>query len=91
MVLYLALYLLLPSVIVNLTSYFKICVTQNELDKTIRDATFYNMVASNLLFTGLELMLIGNFIYMFVDIDSENKKKFYEDLQQTNFSFKILP
>jgi hypothetical protein len=91
LVLYLALYLLLPSVIVNLTSSFKICVTQNERDQSIRDSTFYTMVASNLLFTGLELMLIGNFIYLFVDIDSENKKKFYEDLQQTNFAFKILP
>jgi hypothetical protein len=50
------------------------------------------MVSSNLVVTGLELMLIGNNIYMFADTgSSEQKQQYIEILKSTNFAFKIMP
>ena len=49
------------------------------------------MILSNVIVTGLELMIVGSYIYLFVEADSEKKQQYYKDLSQTNFAFKILP
>ena len=37
------------------------------------------------------MMIVGHFIYLFVDIDSDQRKQYAEIIKTTNFSFKILP
>ena len=63
----------------------------SEREKSQQDRTFYSMLTSNIFITGLLLMIVGNYIYMFVKIDSIKRQEFYEQLRRTNFAFKILP
>lgn len=49
------------------------------------------MLTSNLFVTGLALMVVGNYIYMLVDISDDKRQSFIDDMKKTNFSFKILP
>ena len=49
------------------------------------------MITSNLFVTGLGLMIIGNYIYMLVEVSDEKRQTYMEDMQKTNFAFKILP
>lgn len=73
LVLYFALYLFLPAVIVQASqSYsFEMSILSTEKEKKIQNNKFFTMIISNLIVTGLEMMIVGHFIYIFVDIDSE--------------------
>lgn len=37
------------------------------------------------------MMIVSNYIYMFVKIDDAKRHEFYEEMKKTNFAFKILP
>jgi hypothetical protein len=50
------------------------------------------MIVSTLIITGLEMMLVVNYIYEFVGFKDEGQKMVYfEELNRTNFAYKILP
>jgi hypothetical protein len=87
------LYLLLPSIIIQFGRYRSTDSNMlvSEREKSQQDRTFYSMLTSNIVITGLLLMIVGNYIYMFVKIDSVKRQEFYEQLRRTNFAFKILP
>lgn len=92
--LYFALYLFLPAVIVQLASKAPAVESStrvSERDRSISDKNFYSMVGSNVLVTGLEMMFVGQYIYMLVPTDDLSRQRYYEDMQRTNFAFKILP
>lgn len=74
--LYLGLYLTLPAFIIQLafSKKYETSIQLSKRERLIQDKNFYSMVSSNLVVTGLELMLIGNNIYMFADTGSSEQK-----------------
>jgi hypothetical protein len=47
------------------------------------------MTLGALIFTIIELILLGNYIYKFVP--AEGVERFREDLQKTHLAFKLMP
>ena len=57
----------------------------------MQDRKYFSLLSSNLFVTGLQMMIVSNYIYMFVKIDDAKRHEFYEEMKKTNFAFKILP
>jgi len=65
-------------IIIKLTKYennYSISLRENSILKK----NFYAMIISNILVTGLIMMFVGSYLYLFVKTDSSKLKEYHQD------------
>lgn len=78
LVLYVAMYLILPIIIIRLNSLENNFMISKRENSIIRK-NYISMITNNIAITGLTMMVLGNYLYYFVKTDSQHYKKYYED------------